>query len=284
MQLNFSGNNMIYVRYNDLWLRIAASILAAHFIVVYGVEKSLFQILLTRIYYVAMAGSVAIAFILISTVRWIFMRLDRKFDWIERPLERTGLQILLGLVAPGLLAFILAFVYFSLRGINILNTLYLRFDYPIILVLIILLNFYYLAYYFYGRMQLAEKAVINTPIGIEEIGGETLKSFMVNQGVKSVPVLLTDIAYFYREGSYNFLRTCNGDDYTVSQSLDEVQALLPGSEFFRANRQMLVSRNACGHFEAKPYNKLELFVAPEYKLSVIISQKRSRSFRDWLAA
>jgi uncharacterized membrane protein len=273
---------MVFIRYNDFWLRVISSVIAAHFIVVYGVEKSLFHILLTPIYYVAMAGSVTIAFILITFVRWIYIRLDRKYGWMERPVERTGLQLLLGLIAPGILAFILASVYFSLRGMNILDTLYLRFDYPIILLLILFLNLYYLAYFFYQRMRIAELSVPNVPIGTEEVDGEVQRTFLINQGPKSIPVSVASIAYFFREGSYNFLRTVSGDDYPVQQSLDELQALLPSSEFFRANRQMLVSRSACRYFEPLMYNKLELFTNPGYKMSVIISQKRNRAFRDWL--
>ncbi|WP_461789454.1 LytTR family DNA-binding domain-containing protein [Pedobacter sp.] len=273
---------MVFVSYNDFWLRVISSVIAAHFIVVYGVEKSLFHILLTPVYYVAMAGSVTIAFILITFVRMIYIRLDRKYGWIERPVERTGLQLLLGLIAPGILAFILASLYFSLRGMNILDTLYLRFDYPIILLLILFLNLYYLAYFFYQRMRIAELSVPNLPIVTEELDGLSQRAFLVNQGAKSIPVAVSSIAYFFREGSYNFLRTVSGDDYPVQQSLDEVQASLPDTEFFRANRQMLVSRKACKHFEPLAYNKLELFTEPAYKLQIVISQKRNRAFRDWL--
>ncbi len=274
---------MGFVRYNDLSLRVIASILAAHFIVVYGVEKTLFQILLTPIYYLAMAASITIAFILISFVRGVYIKLDRKFDWINKPVERTGLQVLLGLVVPGLLAFILAFIYFSLRGMNILKTLYLRFDYPIILLLILFLNLYYLAYYFYGRMRIAETMVPNSPLIETDNSGDSSKSFLVNLGVKNLPIPVENIAYFFREGDLNFLRTFNGEDFPVSFSLDEIEQSLNEADFFRANRQMLVSRQACKHFEVLMYNKLELFVDPAYKIPVVISQKRSKFFKGWIS-
>lgn len=273
---------MVFVHYNDLRLRIIASVLAAHFIVVYGVEKTFFQILLTPIYYVAMAASITIAFILISFVRWIYLKLDRRFDWVGFPLQRTGLQMLFGLLAPGILAFVLAFIYFSLRGLNILDTLYLRFDYPIILLLILFLNLYYLAYYFYGRMRIAETMLPDSPVVATENSGTAPKSFLVNQGVKNLPIPLDKIAYFFREGDLNFLRTLNGEDFPVSFSLDEIEQSLNEADFFRANRQMLVSKKACNHFEALPYNKLELFVDPKYKLPIVISQKRCRRFKAWL--
>lgn len=273
---------MAFVRYNDLSLRIIASVLAAHFIVVYGVEKTFFQILLTPIYYVAMAASITIAFILITFVRWVFIKLDRRFDWVIRPVERSGLQLLFGLVAPGILAFILAFIYFSLRGMNILDTLYLRFDYPIILLLILFLNLYYLAYYFYGRMRIAETMLPKSLIADSENLDGNSRTFLVTQGVKSLPIPLEKIAYFFREGDLNFLRTFDVEDFPISYSLDEVQQSIGEANFFRANRQMLVNRNACKHFEALPYNKLELFVEPGYKHSIVISQKRNKSFREWL--
>ncbi len=273
---------MTYVRYNDISLRIISSVLAAHFIVVYGVQKTFFQILLTPIYYVAMAASITIAFILITFVRWVYIRLDRKFDWVIRPVERTGLQILLGMIAPGILAFILAFIYFSLRGMNILKTLYLRFDYPIILLLILFLNLYYLAYYFYGRMRIAQTMAPTSLIAEAEGDLANPRSFLVHQGMKNLPIPLDQTAYFFREGESNFLRTFDGNDFVVSQSLDEIQQHLNEHDFFRANRRLLVSRKACKHFESLPYNKLELFVDPKYKQSIVISQKRSRSFREWL--
>ncbi|MNK11839.1 LytTr DNA-binding domain protein [compost metagenome] len=273
---------MVYVRYNDLWFRIIASILVAHFIVMYGEEISIFEALLRPIYYIAMSGSILIAFLLISFVRFVYMKLDRKFDWRIEPVERAALQVLLGLVAPGLLAFLLAYAYFAIRGLRILKTYYLRFDYPIILVLLLLLNLYYLAYYFFAQMKIAERAVSSTPIITSESEEIVQHTFMVNQGAKSIPVPVNDIAYFFHEGDYNFLRTFDAYDYNVAQSLDDLQQLLNPDHFYRANRQILVSRKACKEFETLPYNKLELLTTPKYKLRIVISQKKSRIFKDWL--
>lgn len=273
---------MVYVRYDDLWFRIIASVLVAHFIVMYGEEISIFEALLRPIYYIAMSGSVLIAFLLVTFVRFVYMKLDRKFDWRIKPVERAALQVSLGLVVPGLLAFILAYAYFAIRGLRILKTYYLRFDYPIILVLLLLLNLYYLAYYFFAQMKIAEWAVANTPLVKSESEEIVQETFMVNQGAKNIPVPVSDIAYFFHEGDYNFLRTFDSYDYNVSQSLDDLQQLLNPDHFFRANRQILVSRKACNHFETLPYNKLELFTEPKYKIPIVISQKRNRSFRDWI--
>jgi len=249
----------------------------------YGEEISLFEAMLTQIYYVAMSGSILIAFLLINFVRWVYLKLDRRFDWRAKPVERASLQVLLGLVAPGLLAFLLAYAYFAIRGLRILKTYYLRFDYPIILVLLLLLNLYYLAYYFFAQLKITERAVVNTPLITSESEEPVQQTFMVNQGAKSIPVPVSDIAYFFREGDYNFLRSFTGDDFPIVQSLDEIEEVLSNRDFFRANRQTLVSRKACAQFEALPYNKLELFTSPGYRLQIVISQKKSKNFRDWIS-
>lgn len=272
------------MRYNDLWFRIIISLLAAHFIVIYGVTDSFFDLLLDRVYYEALFGSFAIALVLVNGVYWITRKLDRKFDWNDRTLERAALQFLAGFAGPGLFAFFLAFIYFASVHTPILKTPYIRFDFPIILILLLLLNVYYLAHYFYLKWKMATygDGNGNRMNGIIS-DGESAPVFMVNQGAKNIPTPIDNIAYFFRN-EINMLRTFSGEDFVVSQSLDEIEAALSNEQFFRANRQVLVNRNACQHFESLPFNKLELFVEPTFNQQIVVSQKRNRALKEWLKA
>lgn len=268
---------MPLVRYRDLWFRIIACVFAAHFIVMFGVNESFFKVLVRGIYHIPFLSSFIIAFLLFCYVQYITMRLDRRLDWQEHLLWRIPMQLVFGLVFPGLFAFGMAAAYFTLRGYNILETSYLQFDYPVILLLILLLNTYYTGYYIVVRLKQANTM---QPALLTAAENER-KTFLVNRGAKNIPVPLEEIAYFFRERN-NYLRTLQGDDYIVSQSLDEIETALSGLDFFRVNRQLLVSRNACKHYEALPYNKLELTTEPKYESQVVISQKRSRAFKDWV--
>jgi hypothetical protein len=273
------------IRYHDLYFRLLACLIGSHIIVVYGETKSTFEILLTPAYYYALAGSFLIAFILFSILRLISIRLDKSFEWEERKMERLLLQIFWGLTIPGLIAFLLAAFYFWIRGINILSTTYLRYDFQFILLQLALINSYYFASYFYMRWSHAHKKVLYfhdrlNSDSIENTNG----TFQVSKGAQNIILELDDIAYFFREGETNFIRTRNGEDYFISQSLDEVQQKLPQQKFFRVNRQLIAQRSSFKGYSLLSYGKLSADLLPPYKDEVVISQKRAVSFKNWLDA
>ncbi|HVW96802.1 MAG TPA: LytTR family DNA-binding domain-containing protein [Mucilaginibacter sp.] len=263
--------------YNDLFLRIIISLIAGHIIVVFGEDDSFFQLLLNWDYYRSVLLSALIAFLLVSLINRITVLLDRKFDWKSKPIERTGLQLLLGFVTPGIIAFLLAAIYFKCFGINILKTVYLKYDYPVILMFVFAFNLYYVGFYFYRQMKYWESQPIQTPrhSSLTDI-------YMVTRGTKNIPLKKEEIVYFYHEGDYNFVRNRQGEDFLISETLEQVQELLDPKQFFRVNRQMIVHFDACLHFELLSYGKLKLLVKPAFKESIIISQKRAGSFKSWI--
>jgi hypothetical protein len=277
-------NNKEYVPYNDFYLRLIACLIAAHMIVVYGEPKSIFELLLIPEYYYACAGSFVIAYLLFSLVRLSFVRLDRKFDWSEQLAIRIALQIFFGLVIPGILAFMLAALYFKVRAnVNILHTSYLRYDFQFILLQIVLLNLYYIAYYLYGKWSQAEQIIgkLNRQ-SIEDKPVQVKDTFQVSKGAKNLMLTTDEIAYFFREAESNFLRTRSGEDFFITQSLDEVQQQLPEDIFFRANRQIILHRQACKGFDLLSYGKLAGRLNPPFNDEVVISQKRAQSFKKWI--
>jgi len=273
------------VRYNDLYFRIIAALLAAHCIVAFGDKETLFQLLLDKYYYMALGSSFVIALILVSIVNFVTRKLDRFYDWKQYPVERTGLQLLAGLVLPAVVALLLAALYFKLNGLDIFKTLYLQIDFPVIVGMILLFNLYYLAFYFYLRMRMAEMAVAqvggNASIASDKY--ETKEVIIASRGAKNIPIPVEKISYIYHQDQYNFIRTSDKEDFLVTDPLDTIQQQLSPKQFFRVNRQMLVNFNSCRHFENIENQKLRLHVLPESKEPIIISQKRAREFKDWMA-
>ncbi len=270
------------IAYKDKYLRLVASIVATHIIIVYGESRSTFEMLLMPAYYYAFIGSFIIALILFWAVREIVIRLDKNFDWLEMPVYRIGLQTFFGFIVPGLLAFLLAALYFRIRGHNILHTSYLRYDFQFILLQILLINFYYVTFYFYGRWRQAKSL-------IDKIGKSTpvadtafAQTFQVIKGAKNVLLPIDEIAYCYRKEESNFLRTINGEDFFINQSLDEVQQQLPETRFFRINRQLIAHRQTCKSFDLLSYGKLKVALQPAFNEEVIVSQKRALAFKTWL--
>lgn len=271
------------IRYHDLYVRIAASVIGAHIVVIFGEPLSTFEILLKSYYYPAFAISFVIAFLLITYVWWVSTFLNRKYDWEHYPLSRTLLQTLLGMVVPAFLAFFQAWFYLRIRGVNILKTTYVSHDFQYILLMLVILNAYYIAYYFFIRWKQAANALdtIKIPNVKEEALIDDRDYFIVSQGAKSVPVRLEDICFIYRKEDANLLQTFNGETFFISQPLDDIQQQL-SKDFFRVNRQLIVTRRSIVNYKATDFGKIELVLRPAFYEPAIVSQKRAKSFREWV--
>lgn len=269
------------VIYNDLYFRIIAALVSAHVIVVIGEDETFFHLLVDKDYYRAMFFSFIIAFLLVNFVYWVTLRLDKDCDWKQHTIRRPLLQLCFAFFLPSVLAFLLAFTYFRLFGYDIWHTWYLRYDYPVIVLMLLLLNVYYLAFYFYRQWQLMEH-MITSPIIVNKEETRAKEVFVIQKGAKTIPLPVDTICYFYRSGNFNFVRTFDREDFVISQSLDEVQLLLHRKNFFRANRQFIINFTACQHYEPLGLGKLEVFVAPAAKGPIIISQKRVKEFKEWI--
>ncbi|WP_162903244.1 LytTR family DNA-binding domain-containing protein [Taibaiella koreensis] len=269
------------VQYHDLIFRLTACLIGAHIVVVYGDPRSTFEILLLKSYYLALAGSFVIAFVLFSLMRWIIIRLDHNFDWNRHPAQRAGMQLVAGLGLPALLAFLLAWAYFQLRGgVNILHTSYIRYDFEFIVSLLVMINLYYVAYSFFARWKQAEQLIRSIPH--TSISEPKRATYQVSKGATNFLLPMDAIACFYRDQNLNKLRTFENEEYFIEETLDEVTAVLPEDNFFRANRQLIVNREACKGFDLLSYGKLDLRLHPDMSTNTVISQKRAVQFKKWL--
>jgi len=268
--------------YNDVIFRIILAAMAAHLIVSFGARENLFQLLLMWDYWRSFIYSFVIAFLLINLVYIPTVKLDKRYDWKQKTIQRIGLQTLFGLIIPSLIAFLLAAVYFRIFDMWILDTHYLQFDFPVIVLMLLLLNIYYLAFYFYRHWQYAENVNSMKDKQTEHASPKDKSIFIVQKGAKNIPLPIEGICYFYHDGDYNFVRTFEREDFLITQPLDEVQKQLPQQHFFRANRQIIVNFFACQHFEPLEFGKLELVVNPRPKEQIVISQKRAKAFKEWI--
>ena len=210
---------------------------------------------------------------MITLIRWITLKLDKHFDWQQKPIVRLLLQALLGIIVLSVIAFLLAAIYFALHNTNILKTEYLTFDFPLILLMLALINVYYFVYYVFDSWRQGKDP---------ESGKQHKNVFIIQQAAKNIPIKVQNISYFYRSNDANFIRTIDGNDHIFNETLDQAEQALDRHYFFRANRQFIVAFNACDRFEIIENDKLELLVIPQFKDRIIISQKKAPDFRKWI--
>ena len=116
----------------------------------------------------------------------------------------------------------------------------------------------------------------------EPVAGTGKKSFLVFNRNKYLVVPTDAIAFFYIKFDATVFVTFDKREYTVNYSLEQVQQLLPGQQFFRLSRQYLLNFNAVK--EVEHYFARKLLVVPTVSFSdkLVVSKEKAKSFLDWL--
>lgn len=93
---------------------------------------------------------------------------------------------------------------------------------------------------------------------------------------------VADIAYFYSENKVTFAVTRKGQEHIIDLSLNKLMEQLDPEQFFRANRQIIISIDAIDHAEPYFNGKIVVSVLPPYKSQITISEEKLSSFKLWL--
>lgn len=107
--------------------------------------------------------------------------------------------------------------------------------------------------------------------------------FVVHKGAQIIPVTASEIAWFVTEDRVLFLHTFSGQRYICEHTLDELETLLDPADFYRANRQFVVSAKAVRAAENGFNGKLHVYLNPAPEDAVVVSREKAVQFREWLA-
>ncbi|MBK9760228.1 MAG: response regulator transcription factor [Flavobacteriales bacterium] len=120
---------------------------------------------------------------------------------------------------------------------------------------------------------------------IERITQRTPKykeRFLVKVGVKLLPLLASDIAYFTSSDGITELTTREGRRYPIDQPLDELEELLDPSAFYRLNRATIASVVAISVVHQHFQGKLKVILSPASPTEAMVSREKARSFKEWM--
>ena len=123
-------------------------------------------------------------------------------------------------------------------------------------------------------------AALNLPVDAKPAYKE---HFLGNARNRWVPVRVAEVAYFLRD-QLLFMVTMTGERYIVDyDTLDEIESLLSGAQFFRASRHCIVQLGAVQSVKGLSNLKLELVLkAPNHQVVIEISRDKAPSFKKWL--
>lgn len=106
-------------------------------------------------------------------------------------------------------------------------------------------------------------------------------SLLITWKEKIIPVKIADISLFNVEFKSTRIITKDNQEYTINYNLDELEQLC-GTNFYRANRQYLINRNAVE--EVLQYTARKLFVKLTIKgeFDITIAKAKVPEFLSWL--
>lgn len=93
---------------------------------------------------------------------------------------------------------------------------------------------------------------------------------------------VAEIAYFYTENKVTFAVTHDGKEHSIDLSLDKLSDQLDPDEFFRANRQTLLSISSIKRIEPYFNGKIVAHIKPPNKDRITISKEKIGAFKMWL--
>jgi len=116
-----------------------------------------------------------------------------------------------------------------------------------------------------------------------EIRNRTHKMrFLVKNGEQLIPIHQEQIAYFYTANEMACLVGCDGRQFLIDHTLEELESMIDPLCFFRLNRQFIARVTAIQRIHSYFNGKLKIDLRPETAQEVLVSREKASAFKAWL--
>lgn len=106
--------------------------------------------------------------------------------------------------------------------------------------------------------------------------------FMIRYGDHIRTVQSSEIAYAYTENKATWLRTVDGRAFLLDMNMDALESALDPKQFFRINRQYIVSLQGIAEMKAFTKGRVLISLIPATGEQPIVSVERAADFKKWL--
>lgn len=261
----------------DLSIVTATSLVISQVMISIGAGLSWFELISSPNYLPDTLFVFVLAASLWWYVRWMTGVLQAKYDWMAHTFKRVALQTLLALMIPSIACVVATALYFYLHyKVPVATTTFPDYEFPFSVIIIAQFNLYYIIYYFYQKSKSPQQT-----IGLK--AAQPMRTLIGSRGKKSIPIEAGDIAFVVIRDSVVSATLFDGSRLPVGYTLDELQSLLDEDFFFRANRQVIISRKSCRSFVSEPNGKLLIESVPSMDEPVVVSQLKAVEFKKWIA-
>jgi two-component system response regulator LytT len=108
------------------------------------------------------------------------------------------------------------------------------------------------------------------------------QSFLVFKHNKYITIPTWKIAFFYVKYASSVIVCFDEQEYAVTYSLEQIQQMLSGKQFFRLNRQYLINFHAIKEVEHYFARKLLANLVVPSPEKLLISKEKATDFLQWM--
>jgi two-component system LytT family response regulator len=136
----------------------------------------------------------------------------------------------------------------------------------------------------YPKDQTSNAGILKLLSEFKSKSSQTFRNrILVHSGNKLIPLEVSEISYFYLKNELVYCITHKNKKHTIDIPLNKLAEQLDPKEFFRVNRQFLVSKKSVQSAEKYFNRKLKLNLDPPAEEDIIISKNNITEFKNWLS-
>jgi two-component system response regulator LytT len=108
------------------------------------------------------------------------------------------------------------------------------------------------------------------------------QNILIHYREKILPIRVNDVQFIYASDGSVYLYILNDKSYPVQYTIEQLETMLNPQQFFRANRQFIINRDAIQNIEY--YFNRKLFVSTKTPTpeKIIISKIKAQPFLKWI--
>ena len=137
----------------------------------------------------------------------------------------------------------------------------------------------------YHQMHLAfnlEKASSQMEDARTMMNAEYKKRFVLKVGAHLKSISISEVLYFYSHDKTTFIKSKDGRSHVLDYTLEQVQALLNPTQFFRICRKYLICIDAIEDIVAYTNSRLLLKLTNLTERDAVVSREKVAEFKAWL--
>lgn len=277
------------VQYKNKKFRLIAAFAASLYLLVYGRPFDLFDAITSPSFYIVVAIGFFAALVLVEFVHFATKKLDYKYGWRSKFIERFTAQLIFCVIIPALIDLLFFYFYFKIQGQNIFNNGFFHIDLPVVTGFLMLLSFYYcLHYWMLTDNRNVEKHLELALKNIQSEEKSRTKDEVIWTEVKGHKMYFKseNVFCFYRLGRKVYFLVNDGSEYSITSTIGELEEQYTECGFVRINRGVIVNiKFITGHKTGSRKNTLQIIVDENiYKLILKLGKDQFQVTKEYISA